>query len=429
MSKNTREMQRAFILWVHGMRLDDVRDVAEVKSLMEQGVLVELDPAPITGPQAQHYQLLSGRLPARFGFFDTLMPLCHLPDQWKGTAGYGIVEKRTGMDAEPKMLPDLLNSVGWETEYVEVPLAGLAACAQRLTQSLSDVASCKIVKCTFAGEERLNASSNVSPAAEAISEAIQVARAWVGESGMLALIADSQPATVWGFLNINNFLAEVGLIERSGGSDAIDWTNSLAYYAGHGQLWINLMGREPQGVVHPQQEYEEVRNTLVKALPVKLRDPRTGEPVIERVYRKEEIYPEQYLFCAPDLVVLFKPGYAPSPRSAHLGFDETTFTTPATGTVVMAGAHPSVLKGFLLASAPPLVAGVSLPEPVPLISVAPSLLHAFGVQGTDADSAALDQLFKASYLESHPISERHNEELSEEEEQLIIDRLRDLGYV
>jgi hypothetical protein len=427
-SKNTREIQRAFILWVHGMRLDDVRDLAEVKSLMEQGVLVELDPAPITGPQAQYYQLLSGHLPARFGFFDTLMPLCHLPYQWKGTDGYNIVEKFTGMDAEPKSLPNLLHAAGWETAYVEITLTGLVACTQRLTQSLSDHAS-KIVKCTLAGDGQLNASPEASSAAEVIGEALRVARAWVGETGMLGLLADSQPAAVQGFLNINNFLAEMGLIERSAGSNTIDWTNSLAYYAGHGQLWINLMGREPQGAVHPQEEYEEVRDTLIKALPVKLRDPRTGAPVIERVYRKEEIYPEQYLFCAPDLVILFKPGYAPSPRSAHLGFDETTFTVPAAGTVVMAGAHPSVLKGFLLASAPPLIAGVSLPEPVPLISVVPSLLHALGVQDTDTDSAALDHLFKPSYLESHPISERRSEELSEEDEQLIIDRLRDLGYV
>lgn len=246
---------------------------------------------------------------------------------------------------------------------------------------------------------------------------------------MLALLTDIHPAPVRGFLNINNFLAEMDLIERGEQSDSINWAGSLAYHVGHGQLWINLLGREPQGVVHPQEEYEEVRETLIKALPIKLLDPQTGTTVIEKVYRKEDIYPDQYLFCAPDLVILFKPGYAPSPRSTRLEFDETIFTIPATSTMVMAGAHPSMLNGFLLASAPSMIAGMLLPESAPLISVAPSLLHALGVQHGDMDSTALVRLFNPSYLETHPIVARRSQELSEEDEQLVIDRLRDLGYI
>jgi predicted AlkP superfamily phosphohydrolase/phosphomutase len=185
--------------------------------------------------------------------------------------------------------------------------------------------------------------------------------------------------------------------------------------------------------VHPRDEYEEVRDTLVKALPAKLLDPKTGAPVIERVYRKEELYPGEYLFCAPDLVVLFRPGYASSLPSARLDFDEGIFTTPAAGTVTLAGAHPSMHTGFLLASAASLQVGISLPEPVSLTSVVPSLLHALYVAYVDMgsmDSPAISGLFLPSYLETHPIrASVRSQELSEEDEELVINRLRDLGYV
>jgi predicted AlkP superfamily phosphohydrolase/phosphomutase len=280
--------------------------------------------------------------------------------------------------------------------------------------------SCLIVKCTGGGHSN----------APELSEALRIARKWMGESGLLALLSDTQPAGVKRFVNVNNFLAETGVIERDERSGQINWPGSLAYFAGHGQLWVNLIGRDPQGVVYPQDEYEEVRDTLVKVLPAKLLDAGTGESMIERLYRKEELYAAEYLFCAPDLVVLFRPGYAPSPRSIRIDFDETTLTTPATGATTMAGVHPSMLGGFLLASAPALARGISLPERVSLTAVLPTLLHALGVEISDVDSAAASALFDPSYLETHPIrSGLQSQELSEEDEELIINRLRDLGYV
>jgi predicted AlkP superfamily phosphohydrolase/phosphomutase len=264
----------------------------------------------------------------------------------------------------------------------------------------------------------------------AIADRVAAARSWVGEDGLLAVFSDIQPAQVQGFVNVNNFLAEVELLERGGSQSVIDWADSLAYYAGHGQLWVNLLGREPQGVVHPLQEYEEVRDTLVKALPAKVRDRATGARVIERVYRKEELYPDEYLFCAPDLVVVFEPGYAPSPRSTRLRFDEATCWRPPTGTTTTAGAHPATVGGFLLASAPALAPGLAKAERLPLTAVAPTLLHAMGVAYAGMDSAAAGELFSAPYLQSHPIlAQARSDELSEEDEELVINRLRDLGYV
>jgi hypothetical protein len=408
-NNDNRGLQKAIIIWLSGVRLADIRALPEVTELIEHGAMIELEASPITGPQNQHYQVFSGRDPSSFGFFDTIVPL-----------DYSVIEEMVGRGGTPKLLPDLLRSAGWMAQYEEIQLAELTNCIECWTRSASSLPSCLIVKCTVG-------SQIIAPT---LAEALRIASEWVGETGLLAVLSDIQPASVMRYVNVNNFLAETGVIERDEHSGQINWPGSLAYFAGHGQLWVNLIGRDPQGAVYPQDEYEEVRDTLIKVLPAKLYDAGTGEPVIERVYRKEELYAAEYLFCAPDLVVLFRPGYAPSPRSIRIDFDETTITTPVAGATTMAGIHPSMLRGFLLASAPALARGISLPERVPLTAVLPTLLHALGVEIADVARPVVSTLFNPSYLETHPIrSGLQSQELSEEDEELIINRLRDLGYV
>lgn len=399
--------QKAIILWLSGTRLSDIRTLPEVVALAERGVVVELEPSPITNAQAQRYQALSGRLPASFGFFDELVP-----------HNYTVAAASTGRGPTPLLLPDLLRTVGWTTRYEEPQGAELVKLLQEWTQSASDAKSCLIVKCATG-----------TPLSD-LATVLQLAHTWVGDSGLLALFSETQPVPVKQFVNVNNFFADMGIIERDEQNGQINWLNSLAYYAGYGQLWINLLGRDAQGAVHPQDEYEEVCDSLIKAMPNKLRDAQTGESVIERVYRKEELYTGDYLFCAPDMVVVFQPGYAPSPNSASIKFDEAIFTTPASGQTTMAGMHPSVLKGYLLASAPSFKANVLAPETASLSAVVPTVLHALGVEYVGMESPAISTLFTPLYLEHHPIrSSVQNQELSEEDEELIIGHLRDLGYV
>lgn len=400
--------QKAVILWLSGIELAHIRDVPEAKTLAGRGVCVELLPTPITGPLAQAYQAFSGHSPAHSGFFDTLVP-----------HDYTVSEQTSGRGINPKLLPDLLRTVGWRVDYLETHQSELAASVERVLQSQPTGPACVIVKCEIAeGFETT-----------VLGQVLRAATAWVGETGLLALLSDIHPAPVTHYVNINNFLAEMGILERDEQDGNASWPDSLAYYAGHGQLWINLIGRDPQGAVHPQDEYEEVRDSLVKALPHKLLD--QGVPVIERIYRKEELYgSSDYLFCMPDLVVVFAPGYAPSAKSARVEFDVTTFTTPARGTTASAGVHPSSVTGFLLASAPNLLAGIALPVSAPLTALVPTVLHALGVEYVDMETAAIAELYNPSYLEAHPIHlYRQNQELSEEDEERIIGHLRDLGYV
>lgn len=84
--------------------------------------------------------------------------------------------------------------------------------------------------------------------------------------------------------------------------------DSKAYSMDPGRIFVNLRGREPQGSVDAGREYEALRKELTDALS-ELREPESGEPMIERVYKREEIYSGESYPQAPDLVAMPCRGY------------------------------------------------------------------------------------------------------------------------
>ncbi|MEE9292781.1 MAG: alkaline phosphatase family protein [Acidobacteriota bacterium] len=80
----------------------------------------------------------------------------------------------------------------------------------------------------------------------------------------------------------------------------VDWSRTKAYAMGLGNIYINLLGREPQGSVAPGREYDDVRDSIVRQL-TDLVDPETGERPVTRVLRREEIYEGYDPRIMPDL--------------------------------------------------------------------------------------------------------------------------------
>ena len=83
----------------------------------------------------------------------------------------------------------------------------------------------------------------------------------------------------------------------------IDWSKTSVWGSGgyYGRLFINVKGREPQGVVLPE-EYETFRATLKEKLEAVL--DHNGKLMGNRAFRPKDIYPE-VLGVAPDLIVYF----------------------------------------------------------------------------------------------------------------------------
>jgi predicted AlkP superfamily phosphohydrolase/phosphomutase len=93
----------------------------------------------------------------------------------------------------------------------------------------------------------------------------------------------------------------------------VDWSRTRAVAMGYlGQVFLNVRGHRPQGVVAPE-DYEAERRELRRILEG-LEDPRSGQPMVDRVWAREEIYSGEQITHAPDLIVHLKEGY-----SAHHG--------------------------------------------------------------------------------------------------------------
>jgi predicted AlkP superfamily phosphohydrolase/phosphomutase len=85
----------------------------------------------------------------------------------------------------------------------------------------------------------------------------------------------------------------------------IDWSRTKAFccevLASPPGIWINRKGIMPAGIVG-ESEYESLLKLIAQKLG-ELRDPRTGEAIVKRVFRRDEIYHGPYCDEAPDLTL------------------------------------------------------------------------------------------------------------------------------
>jgi len=212
----------------------------------------------------------------------------------------------------------------------------------------------------------------------------------------------------------------------------LDWSRTKAYSLGNvGQVYLNVAGREPMGCVQPGAEYEGVRDDIIARL-WELRDPETGEGVVESVYRREEVYTGDQVGLAPD--ILFIPR-----RLEYFGFGEYEFGSHKVIEAMkrgISGTHR--MHGIFLAYGPGIQPGTVVENPQ-IFDLAPTILHLMGQPIPDhMDGVVLSEILRAP-VHLAQRSAQHDEwngrpggndqGLSEEEKQALTDRFRSLGYV
>ena len=69
----------------------------------------------------------------------------------------------------------------------------------------------------------------------------------------------------------------------------MDWEKTTAWGDGgyYGRLWLNVQGREPQGLI-PQEDYEKVRTEIATKLENEV--DHQGRPLNNICYKPEDIY-------------------------------------------------------------------------------------------------------------------------------------------
>ncbi|NIO22281.1 MAG: hypothetical protein GTN76_16525, partial [Candidatus Aenigmarchaeota archaeon] len=78
-------------------------------------------------------------------------------------------------------------------------------------------------------------------------------------------------------------------------SPSINWSKTKAFADGtFGYIFINLKGREPKGIVRPGREYDELCDGIIHRLK-QVRDPDSGQLVVEEVFRCQEIFHGPYM--------------------------------------------------------------------------------------------------------------------------------------
>jgi predicted AlkP superfamily phosphohydrolase/phosphomutase len=219
----------------------------------------------------------------------------------------------------------------------------------------------------------------------------------------------------------------------------IDWQNTKAYAVGnYGNIYLNVKGREPLGIVNPGEEYENLRNEIMGKLG-ELRDPDSGEPILDKVYKKEDLYSGPYLEDAPDIIILWK-DFAYYTRQSVVDEEVLLFEPPGKfGNRVIEHSACHRLNGVLIMHGKRLLQGKTMNAHI--MDLAPTILYAMGLPvPEDMDGKVLTDAFSNGYLKSHPVRYKKTKEAAPRKEEPVAtglpeeaeaarERLRDLGYI
>ena len=153
---------------------------------------------------------------------------------------------------------------------------------------------------------------------------------------------------------------------------AVDWSQTRAYAIGLAGLFLNIKGRESEGIVDPGDEADALRAEIAEKLS-KLHDDERNASAVKNVYDATKIYRGPYTREAPDLLVGFQAGYRASWETAIGQVTDAVFHN---NVKAWSGDHcidPSLVPGVLFSNRKIDA------DPARLIDVGPTVLQMFGV--------------------------------------------------
>jgi predicted AlkP superfamily phosphohydrolase/phosphomutase len=181
-------------------------------------------------------------------------------------------------------------------------------------------------------------------------------------------------------LNVNTWLRDNGylgpadcrsLLDPRAGP-LVDWNRTRAYGLGLNGLYLNLKGRERDGIVTPAERealLEELRAGLLA-----VRDPENGRPAILTVDRSDQVYSGPCIHRAPDLIIGYRRGYRCSWDTALGTLSPQVFSDNTEAWSADHCMSAQELPGVVFSNRPIRHASPSL------IDLAPTILEEFGLQ-------------------------------------------------
>jgi len=110
-----------------------------------------------------------------------------------------------------------------------------------------------------------------------------------GDDVLTVIVSDHGAKASGRHVPVPKILQDAGLtvMKESDGARVVDWSQTRAVAQRSCYIYVNLKGRDPQGIVAPGEEYEQVREAAIQAL-LGYRDPETGRRAVTMALRRED---------------------------------------------------------------------------------------------------------------------------------------------
>lgn len=212
-----------------------------------------------------------------------------------------------------------------------------------------------------------------------LDRALGLALDKVDQETLLIVMSDHGFAPWNRAFHLNTWLLENGYLHLKEGVQAedvemlvgVDWSRTRAYALGINGLYLNLAGREAEGIVTPQEEpalLAELKQRLEAVT-----DPVSGQLAVKHAYRADAVYHGPLARSGPDIVMGYHRGWRGSNESALGKLAPEVF---ADNMLKWSGDHciaADEVPGIILASRP------ILRKDPQLLDLAPTVLEWFGL--------------------------------------------------
>lgn len=230
------------------------------------------------------------------------------------------------------------------------------------------------------------------------------------------------PASIKNYVK-KHFPAEALELEVFDWSDILDWENSKAY----------LFSRTGQGIMINKdnvENYETFRDNVIESL-LELKDPHTGQRVIEHIYKKESIFHGPCLDSAPDILIDPVQTYELQEKP-----DKEIFSDIKAGRISISANH--YREGVVFICNSKSIRKKCQLSKVAIQDIAPTILYGLGMPiPRDMDGRVVVDAFDKTFLKNTPITyedipltlDGTSNDLSLADTAKITDRLKGLGYI
>jgi len=272
---------------------------------------------------------------------------------------------------------------------------------------------------------------------------------WLYENGFLTLRDDKEKqVTLSGFQNSALYrplrqvylaLQNIGFLKRFRNYiwktipedirtwENVDWNTTKAYSLGKNFIFVNLKDREPQGIIRKGKEYDTVIEEIIEKLK-EFKDPDNNEPVVMKVWKCPELYKTGKYDESPDLSIEFKDG------SYYTSVAKVAAPVHSLFNKVITADHK---RNTIFGCYGPDIQPGKKTDVISIFDITPTILHTMNIPiPENIDGKVVLDIFKddsdSGKRNIRYISVKEKDELekaSDEEDKIIFDRLKDIGYI